>query len=167
MITPPAQLRDKLREFGQEHVLACWDRLSDSERQASIEQLRSIDLALLRRLYQQRDQGHPLPQPERIAPVPVARLDATDETTRQAGEQALRRGEVAVLVVAGGQGSRLGHDVPKGMFEVGPVSNKSLFQIHAEKVLALGRRYGKSILLLVMTSPATDAETSSVFCGQS
>jgi len=163
MITPPAQLRDELREFGQEHVLAWWDRLSDSERQALIEQLRSIDLALLRRLYQQRDQGHPLPEPERIAPVPVARLDARDEAARRAGEQALRRGEIAVLVVAGGQGSRLGHDVPKGMFEVGPVSNKSLFQIHAEKVLALSRRYGKAILFLVMTSPATDAQTKAFF----
>jgi len=49
------------------------------------------------------------------------------------------------------------------MFEVGPVSNKSLFQIHAEKVLALSRRYGKAILFLVMTSPATDAQTKAFF----
>ncbi|HMC66880.1 MAG TPA: UDPGP type 1 family protein, partial [Gemmataceae bacterium] len=77
--------------------------------------------------------------------------------------EALRRGQIAVLLVAGGQGSRLGFDHPKGMFPIGPVSNKSLFQIHAEKVLALRRRYAAPIPFLVMTSPATHAETEAFF----
>ena len=76
---------------------------------------------------------------------------------------AFRDGEVAFLVVAGGQGSRLGFEQPKGMFPIGPVSDKTLFQIHAEKVLALSRRYGVSVPFLVMTSPATDAETRTFF----
>jgi UDP-N-acetylglucosamine/UDP-N-acetylgalactosamine diphosphorylase len=54
-------------------------------------------------------------------------------------------------------------DQPKGMFAIGPVSHKSLFQIHAEKVLALRRRYGKPVPFLIMTSPATDAETRAFF----
>ncbi len=83
----------------------------------------------------------------------------------QPARKRVRRGEVAALVVAGGQGSRLGFEHPKGMYPVGPVSRKSLFQIHAEKVLALGRRYGKQPPLLVMTSPATDAETRAFFDG--
>ncbi len=69
-------------------------------------------------------------------------------------------------MVAGGQGSRLGFDQPKGMFPVGPVSGKTLFQVHAEKVLALRRRYGPGLPLLVMTSPATDAETRRFFAEQ-
>ena len=64
---------------------------------------------------------------------------------------------------AGGQGSRLGFEHPKGMFAIGPVSRKALFQIHAEKVLALSRRYGKPLPLLVMTSHATHAETVAFF----
>src|SRR5207249_4994038 len=95
---------------------------------------------------------------DRLAPVPIDQLDGAARV-RSLGETALRRGEVAVLVVAGGQGSRLGFDHPKGMFPIGPVTDKTLFQIHAEKVLALARRYGKPLPLLVMTSPATDAET--------
>ncbi len=98
---------------------------------------------------------------------PIVPADAPDNAAmRAAGEEALRRGEVAVLVVAGGQGSRLGFEHPKGMYPVGPVSRKSLFQIHAEKVLALGRRYGQQPPLLVMTSPATDAETKEFFAEQ-
>jgi len=75
------------------------------------------------------------------------------------GANALRAGEVAVLVVAGGQGTRLGFDHPKGMFPIGPVSNDTLFQIHMEKVLATARRYNVSVPLCVMTSPATHDET--------
>ena len=67
------------------------------------------------------------------------------------------------MLVAGGQGSRLGFDKPKGMFPAGAVSNASLYQIHAEKVLALSRRYGKPVPFLVMTSPATDEQTRSFF----
>src|SRR5262249_251519 len=96
--------------------------------------------------------------------VPVTRKDSPENAAGQReGEEALRRGEVAALVVAGGQGSRLGFEHPKGMFAIGPVSGKSLFQIHAEKVLALSRRYGKKMPFLVMTSPATDEETTDYF----
>src|SRR5205823_4665151 len=73
------------------------------------------------------------------------------------------KGEVAVVLVAGGQGSRLGFDHPKGLYPVGPVSGKSLFQLHAEKVLARGRKYGVRIPFLVMTSHATHAETEDFF----
>ena len=58
------------------------------------------------------------------------------------GRQALRNGRVALFLVAGGQGSRLGFDGPKGCFPVSPLKSKSLFQLFAEQVLALQRRYG-------------------------
>jgi UDP-N-acetylglucosamine/UDP-N-acetylgalactosamine diphosphorylase len=159
----PPQLRRKLQQYGQEHVLASWPQLNDNERQELLGQVEGLDLEQLRRLYAQRDHTWTLPPLESIAPVPVARLDPADQATRGLGEEALRHGAVAALVVAGGQGTRLGFDHPKGMFAIGPVSGKSLFQIHAEKVRALGRRYGRPVPLLVMTSPATHAETEQVF----
>ena len=103
-----------------------------------------------------------LPPRDRITPPPVEPADAP-AAARTAGEEALRRGEVAALLVAGGQGSRLGFDKPKGMFPVGPVSKAPLFQVHAEKVLALSRRYGRPVPFLVMTSPATHADTVGFF----
>ena len=60
------------------------------------------------------------------------------------GADALAAGEVGVILVAGGSGTRLGFEGPKGTFPIGPVSSASLFQIHAEKIVALGRRYGRS-----------------------
>jgi UDP-N-acetylglucosamine/UDP-N-acetylgalactosamine diphosphorylase len=157
------ELQRKLRDNSQEHVVAWWDHLSENERRALVAQLEALDFEQLRKLYEQRDKIYSVPAADRIAPVPVDRLDPRDTRTRSTGEEALRRGQVAAVVVAGGQGSRLGFEHPKGMFPIGPVTNQSLFQIHAEKVLALSRRYGKPVPLLIMTSPATDAETSAFF----
>jgi UDP-N-acetylglucosamine/UDP-N-acetylgalactosamine diphosphorylase len=163
MVTVPDDLRRRLKEHGQEHVVAFWDRLTDAERRGLLDQLRAIDLDQLRRLYARRDEKFVVPAADRIVPAPVARLGEDTAELRRLGEDALRRGEVAVLIVAGGQGSRLGFHHPKGMFRVGPVSDKSLFQIHADKVLALGRRYGRMPPLLVMTSDATHDETVAFF----
>lgn len=159
----PPELLHRLRVHHQEHVLYEWDNLSPSRRSALVEQLAGIDLAELEALYRRKDEPHSvLPSRERIAPIPVEPAAAPPEA-RALGEEALRRGEVAALLVAGGQGSRLGFDKPKGMFPIGPVSGASLFQLHAEKVLALSRRYGKPIPLLVMTSPATHDDTEGYF----
>lgn len=163
-MTVPDDLRQQFQRHRQEHVLAFWDRLNDAERRDLIEQLQAIDLERLAQLYAERERTYQVPDTSRIKPLSIVPADAPDNAAmRTEGEEALRRGEVAVLVVAGGQGSRLGFDHPKGMFAVGPVSRKSLFQVHAEKVLALGRRYGKQPPFLVMTSPATDAETREFF----
>lgn len=71
-----------------------------------------------------------------------------------------------MLLVAGGQGTRLGFDLPKGMFPIGPVSGRSLFQMLADRLSALGRRYGTDIPLYIMTSPATDSDTRDYFAAE-
>jgi UDP-N-acetylglucosamine/UDP-N-acetylgalactosamine diphosphorylase len=167
MPTLSEELRQRLRQHRQEHVLAWWDELGEAERGELLGHLEALDLAELGRLYEQRNVKYPVPSSDKIAAVPVLRRDDPHQAEDRAlGEAALRRGEVAALVVAGGQGSRLGFKMPKGMFPVGPVSGKTLFQIHAEKVLALRRRYQAPLPFLVMTSPATDAETRRFFSEQ-
>ncbi len=99
---------------------------------------------------------------------PAVRADGsganwTLEEARERGEQALQAGEVGAVIVAGGQGTRLGFDQPKGMFPIGPVSQRTLFQFFADRLVATGDRYGARIPLYVMTSDATDAETREYF----
>src|SRR4051812_2455583 len=104
----PPDLLHRLTAHGQAHVLAGWDALSLAERVALVEQLAGIDLAELEELYRRKDEPQAvLPPRDRIAPPPVEPADAPP-AARAAGEEALRRGEVAALLVAGGQGSRLG-----------------------------------------------------------
>jgi UDP-N-acetylglucosamine/UDP-N-acetylgalactosamine diphosphorylase len=164
MIPVPDELRERLKQAGQEHVLAFWPRLDDAERRTLLSQVQGLDLAQLRALYASRDKAAATLDAARIEPVPVIGADAPDNAERrEQGEAALRRGEVAALLVAGGQGTRLGFDHPKGLYAVGPVSRKTLFHLHAEKVLAASRRYGKAVPFLVMTSHATHDETVAFF----
>ena len=132
----PPELIQRLRDHRQEHVLLGREVFSSSQRKSLIEQLSRIDLREIDALYAKRDEPQDVPARERIAPAPVVAHAALTGADRRAGEEMLLGGQVAVLLVAGGQGSRLGFDKPKGMFPIGPVSNKSLFQIHAEKVFA-------------------------------
>jgi UDP-N-acetylglucosamine/UDP-N-acetylgalactosamine diphosphorylase len=164
MTSVPDDIRAKVQAHGQQHVLAWWHQLDDGQRRKLIEQLQSIDFDGLKTLFALKEQKNSLPEERRIAPLPRPDENAAQrDKQRRLGEEAFRRGEVAFLVVAGGQGSRLGFEHPKGMFSIGPVSNKTLFQIHTEKIVALRRRYGASLPFLIMTSPATEEETRQFF----
>jgi len=75
------------------------------------------------------------------------------------GAEALAAGTVGAILVAGGQGTRLGCSGPKGLSRVGPVSQATLFEILLGKLVAVRRRYGRDVPLAIMTSSATDVET--------
>ncbi len=165
-VSIPDDLRAKVEAHGQRHVLDFFEELDERERGELLEQIGRIDFDLLDVL-----RSRHLDSPEKsasgaeLAPASFIRLPRSDEEraawdrARDLGEEMLRSGRVAAFVVAGGQGSRLDFDGPKGAFEIGPVSNRSLFQIHAEKILALGRRHGVQIPWLVMTSPVNHDAT--------
>ena len=181
-------LLDVLRPFGQEHLLAFWESLPPAQQESLARQIESIDFGLLRRLFERRDQLADVRQlAARAEPPPAFRLGGagcqparpnvsgtpapppapiTPAEARQAGTEALRAGRVGAILVAGGQGTRLGVTQPKGMFPVGPVSQKTLFQIHVEKIVATSRRYGVPIPLYLMTSPATHEATVAFFAEQ-
>jgi len=157
-----------LTPHGQEHLLRWWPELDDAQRACLAEQVRAVDWSTLARA---RDEAlaavGPIDLP--IHPAPVRRLAASfeeweqEQAAAETGQDLLREGSVAVLLVAGGQGTRLGHPGPKGAYPIGPVTQRTLFQIHAEKVLALGRRYETSLPLCIMTSPDNDAQTRRFF----
>ena len=79
------------------------------------------------------------------------------------GQPLLSGGRVAAVLLAGGQGTRLGHPGPKGTFCLGPEPDRTLYAIHAERVLAASRRAGKPVPLVVLTGPDTDAPTREAF----
>ena len=159
----PADLVRRLETHNQEHLLRGWDDLAVPQRVALTQQLAGLDLALIERLYARRDEVESLPPASDIRPIPVVEPQSVSADDVRLGHESLLRGEVAVLLVAGGQGTRLGFDRPKGMYPIGPVTQRSLFAIHAHKVLALRRRYGRAIPFLIMTSPITDIDTREYF----
>ncbi len=159
------ELLDRIRPFGQDHLLRFWDRLDPAAQRRLAEQIGAIDFAEVARLFAQRDADDGVRAlAERATSPPALRLGAADprfppEDVRRRAAEDLAAGHVGVVLVAGGQGTRLGFPHPKGMFPIGPVSGCSLFQIHFEKVLATARRYGRPVPLFLMTSRATHEET--------
>jgi UDP-N-acetylglucosamine/UDP-N-acetylgalactosamine diphosphorylase len=82
---------------------------------------------------------------------------------RQLGENLISQGKVAAFVVAGGQGTRLGFDGPKGIFPISPVKNKTLFQIFAETISAVSQKYHTVCPWYIMTSPLNHEQTLKIF----
>src|SRR5262245_47116531 len=158
----PADVTERLSEFEQSHLLFGLARLTPEARAAYFDELRRIDFAALRDEHARVGQKGKIPALERIEIIPKA-APGDDANLRRLGEEALSRGEVAAVLVAGGRGSRLGFDKPKGMYPIGPISGSSLFRILAEKVLARSRRHQCRIPLLIMTSDATHDETVAYF----
>jgi UDP-N-acetylglucosamine/UDP-N-acetylgalactosamine diphosphorylase len=159
------ELRHTLAKYGQEHLLFGLDALPPVTLAEYAAQLQSIRFEEIASLFAQ-SRSREMTSHQTFAPIPVETLDHVSHATLQLGEEALKAGRVAVLVVAGGQGSRLGFEKPKGLFPIGPITGASLFRIHAEKVLALSRKYGHNVPFLVMTSPQTHYETFAYFAAE-
>ena len=159
----PTDLIELVKRYGQQHLLAHWSKLSAAERESLEKQIRAVDFDQLAKLRTGDSKAVDWSKTAaRAKSPPAVRLQDAAKSAKEAvaaGEQALKAGKVGAVLVAGGQGTRLGFDHPKGMFPIGPVSNCTLFQILFEKLIAVGRRYGVRIPLFLMTSPATHDET--------
>ena len=152
--------------FGQSHLLKFWDELSSSQQNGLRQQIEKIQFEQIVSLLKQDDADSQLSGlAEKAQAPPAITLEQFHDPAahRQAvelGNAAIAAGKVAMILTAGGQGSRLGFDHPKGMYPIGPVSGCSLYQMIVEKVVARARQFGSSIPLYVMTSPPTHVESS-------
>ncbi|MDO5565045.1 MAG: UTP--glucose-1-phosphate uridylyltransferase [Planctomycetia bacterium] len=176
------ELLDKLVPYEQEHILAFWEELTVPQRQSLAAEVEQLNLENIHALFTKR-LAPPLSaslikkanEPptfrlsdlrERIDGVsswPAGGDGISPQEAIAAGEAALRAGKLAVAVVAGGQGTRLDFLHAKGIYPIGPVSGVSLFQIHVERILAMGKKYGVRIPFCIQTSPATHEETIEYF----
>ncbi|HVS70606.1 MAG TPA: UDPGP type 1 family protein [Phycisphaerae bacterium] len=165
-----ADLAARLNALGQAHVFTFWAQLTPDQQADFAKQLSSLDWDLIARLVDtvvKHPQKFELPSdPHAVQPAPFYANDPPDAADKRKlqeafghGEQLLRDGKVAAFVVAGGQGTRLGWEGPKGTFPATPVKHKTLFQCFAEYLLAAGNRYRKDIPFYIMTSPQNDQPT--------
>lgn len=160
---------DRLRAHGQTRLAEYLERSDADVRARLTAQIDGVDLALMQRLVSELAVPAPSRDLHDVRPASITSLIAppTDpgliETARERGEAHLRDGSVAVVLLAGGQGSRLGFSGPKGAFPYAPVTGRSLFWRHAAAIDAIRTRYRCRLAWYVLTSPANDAETRALF----
>ena len=160
-----------LEANGQGHVLDFWGKLAAKARKELLAQIATIDfdeLARCRSMLPAFAGETAAGKGCRRAVAPTAPKvmelkGKAYDAAAAAGAKELAAGRVAVLLVAGGQGSRLGYEGPKGAYPIGPVTDRPLFHFHARKVLAKTRRYGKSVPFYIMTSEANYDATVACF----
>ena len=165
------EMRACLTSRGQQHLLSFWDGLDSQEQQRLLAQLQRIDWEAMDEWITTkvlREAEDEIPQDLEPAPyyplVPVGNeQQALYQEARQTGHDLLAAGKVAAFTVAGGQGTRLGYDGPKGTFPVSPVCGKSLFRLFAEGLARAQEKYESIIPWFIMTSPMNDAQTRAFF----
>lgn len=157
------EVKTLLKEKNQEQLLKFYDELSDEQREKLLEQISEIDFSLIDTI---DNEGDASPKGE-ITPIrDVASIkDIADNHTRfeQVGLEAIEKGEVAALLLAGGMGTRLGSDKPKGMFNIGETKDLFIFECIVNNLMDVVDKAGKWIPFFIMTSEKNDADTRAFF----
>ncbi|GAA6054203.1 hypothetical protein JCM3770_001389 [Rhodotorula araucariae] len=167
-------LRSSWEKAGQGHVFTFWDSLSPEQQSTFYAQLLSINPVRVNAIHAaalQAEKDAAASSTDDIAPPPadqsgsVIGNDAQAAEWNAAGLAAVRAGKVGVLLMAGGQGTRLGSSAPKGCYDIGLPSHKSLFQLQAERIKRLEVVAGgdKPVPWYIMTSGPTRKPTEEFF----
>jgi len=168
-----ADAKQVLDAVGQSHVLSFYDELNDAQRDQLLTQVLGIDWPEVARLVESHAlDAPPIHLPDDIQPAPCYPRQATPESpqlqgkyreARALGEKLIGEGMVAAFTVAGGQGTRLGWDAPKGTFPATPVTGRPLFGILADYIVKAQKKFGCVIPWYVMTSPVNHEPTVAYF----
>ncbi|MBN1446232.1 MAG: UTP--glucose-1-phosphate uridylyltransferase [Candidatus Omnitrophica bacterium] len=162
------ELISLLEKHEQVHIKKHLLMLSADEQKIFLKNVSGMNFELVFRLYEtfSGKSSHASSGWKDILPPRVidAGLSAREkENILPAGEESIAGGQTAVMIVSGGQGTRLGYPHPKGMYPISPVKGKPLFRIFSEKIRALSLKYKVPIPFLVMTNPETNEEIERFF----
>lgn len=146
-----SQAKEKLAKYGQEHVLKYYDQLSEKEKEGLLAQIESTDMSILEACRHREE----LAQKGKITPLAAMQLeeiDANREDFTAVGLEAIKAGKVGAVLLAGGMGTRLGSDNPKGMYNVGLTRELYIFQCLVNNMLEVVRQADAWFHLFIMTS---------------
>lgn len=158
--------KEILKKHNQEHLLMCYDKLIEQNREELLNQILSIDFNQIEELYKNTQETcnfkdciiEPLPY---IDKEKISKEDR--EKYEKKGEQVIKEGKYAVVTMAGGQGTRLGHNGPKGTYELQVGQKKPLFTLLSETIKQEKEKYNTVIPWYIMTSKENNAQTIEFF----
>ena len=154
-----------LKKYSQEHLLNGYSQLSEVKQKELLDQIENTDFELINSLYNKTKKQVDV-QETNITPIEYLdkeKLNGYYRSFQETGEKAIRSGKLAAVTMAGGQGTRLGHNGPKGTFDIGLDSHKSLFELLSDSLKEQGKKYGVVIPWFIMTSKENNDATVEFF----
>lgn len=161
------EIRHKLKKYNQEHLLNFYDSLDERKQEQLLKQIEEIDFELINSLYSKtKDANVKDNEDDKIEPISFIdkyKLNEEYKYYENIGKKAIKEGKLAAVTMAGGQGTRLGHNGPKGTFDIGLDSHKSLFELLCDYLRSESEKYGVQIPWFIMTSKDNNDETIEFF----
>ena len=154
-----------LKKYSQEHLLNGYENLSEAKQKSLLTQIKNTDFELINSLYNNTKKEVDTKEVN-ITPIEYfdkEKLNGDYKEYQEIGEKSIRNRELAAVTMAGGQGTRLGHNGPKGTYDIGLTSHKSLFELLADYLKEQGKKYGVTIPWFIMTSRENNDETIDFF----
>ena len=155
-----------LEKHGQEQLLANYEKLSENDKDKLSDDILTIDFNQLEKLYEKRNFKQVYSEAE-IEPISYVEKDKMSKEEREKydeiGTKAIKAGKLAAVTMAGGQGTRLGHNGPKGTFDIGLESHKPIFELLCETLKLANEKYGVVIPWYIMTSKENNKDTVDFF----
>ena len=161
-----AKAQEITRKYGQEHLLKFYEKLPKDKKEKLLKQILKIDFEQVNKLYENVKKPKPTEEKkvEPINYVDKSKLNNNDKRKYdELGSKAIKDGKLAVVTMAGGQGTRLGFNGPKGTFDLGLRSHKTLFEILCDNLKDAKRKYGVTVPWYIMTSEENNKDTVNFF----
>lgn len=152
-----------LSKYGQEHILRYFDELSDKEKQELLDQIEIIDFSVIDNLDTEKNANSVRGKFEPLGAVTIDDIASNSEKYAETGIEAIRNGKAAAVLLAGGQGTRLGFDKPKGMFNIGVDEELYIFQCLVNNLMDVVKLAGTWVPLYIMTSEKNHSDTVGFF----
>jgi UDP-N-acetylglucosamine pyrophosphorylase len=154
-----------LKKYNQEHLLNGYNNLDEKDQKILLNQILNIDFELVNSLYAntKNDINNNKDKIEPMEYLDKYKLNEEYKYYENIGKQAIKEGKLAAVTMAGGQGTRLGHVGPKGTYDIGLESHKSLFELLCDELKEEGKKYGVTIPWFIMTSKENNKETIEFF----
>lgn len=160
------EIKRKMRRYNQEHLIEYYEKTEDEElKNKLLEQFKKINFELIDSLYRNTNKDV---EKSDVVIEPIEYLDKEKlgsdyDFYENIGNKAIREGKLAVVTMAGGQGTRLGHNGPKGTYDIGLDSHKCLFELLCDTLKEASKKYNVDIPWFIMTSKENNKETVEFF----
>ncbi len=157
------EAKQKLMQYSQEHVLKYYDTLNESEQQDLLRQIAETDFSVLHHIHSSSETDSRRGEITPIRALQIPEIEEHREEFQQTGISAIKDGKVAAVLLAGGMGTRLGSDHPKGMYDIGLTKPVYIFERIISNLSDVVRLTNTWIHLFIMTSDKNHADTTSFF----